>query len=243
MAGPLGPRQLEEVARQRRQAHAVVQTPQRPARSRFLHGRRIHGPHLERAPGDDRQALLLEQPDTQRVQPALGFLQPFQQRHVRQVRQMRLSGANHRLPQRVSAAEVQQKGPQQVVDRLVFAQPLQRPGILRQFAPVLGEERQQQPPSPRPPCRLPCPASAGQDTPAAPRKHVSAYGVTPVRLAHLLELREALAAAYGASGASGSGLHGRGAGFGYDSDGGGALDGTAQGRSGVELKSASSAGL
>ena len=56
---------------------------------------------------------------------------------------MRLSGANHRLPQRVSATEVQQKGPQQVVDRLVFAQPLQRPGILRQFAPVLREERQQ----------------------------------------------------------------------------------------------------
>ena len=56
---------------------------------------------------------------------------------------MRLSGANHRFPQRVSAAEVQQKGPQQVVDRLVFAQPLQRPGILRQFAPVLREERQQ----------------------------------------------------------------------------------------------------
>ena len=65
-----------------------------------------------------------------RVQPTLGFLQPLQQRHVRQVRQMRLSGANHRLPQRVSAAEMQQKGPQQVVDRLVFAQPLQRPGIL-----------------------------------------------------------------------------------------------------------------
>ena len=56
---------------------------------------------------------------------------------------MRLSGANHRLPQRVSATEVQQKGPQQVVDRLVFAQPLQRPGILRQFAPILREERQQ----------------------------------------------------------------------------------------------------
>ena len=33
------------------------------------------------------------------------------------------------------------------------------------------------PPSPRPPCRLPCPASAGQDTPATPRKQVSAYGV------------------------------------------------------------------
>ena len=142
-ARPLGSRQLEEVARQRRQAHAVVQAPQRPARSRFLHRRRIHGPNLERGPRDDRQALLLEQTDTQRVQPTLGLLQPFQQRHVRQVRQMRLSGANHRLPQRVSATEVQQKGPQQVVDRLVFAQPLQRPGILRQFAPVLREERQQ----------------------------------------------------------------------------------------------------
>ena len=56
---------------------------------------------------------------------------------------MRLSGANHRFPQRVSAAEVQQEGPQEVVDRLVFAQPLQRPGVLRQLAPVLREERQQ----------------------------------------------------------------------------------------------------
>ena len=77
-ARPLGSRQLEEVARQRRQAHAVVQAPQRPARSRFLHRRRIHGPNLERAPRDDRQALLLEQTDTQRVQPTLGLLQPFQ---------------------------------------------------------------------------------------------------------------------------------------------------------------------
>ena len=68
-ARPLGPRQLEEVARQRRQAHAVVQAPQRPARARFLHRRRIHGPDLERASGDDRQTLLLEQADTQRVQP------------------------------------------------------------------------------------------------------------------------------------------------------------------------------
>ena len=56
---------------------------------------------------------------------------------------MRLSGANHRFPQRVSAAEVQQEGPQEVVDRLVFAQPLQRPGVLRQLAPILREERQQ----------------------------------------------------------------------------------------------------
>ena len=55
-ARPLGSRQLEEVARQRRQAHAVVQAPQRPARSRFLHRRRIHGPNLERGPRDDRQA-------------------------------------------------------------------------------------------------------------------------------------------------------------------------------------------
>ena len=120
-----------------------MQAPQRPARSRFLHRRRIHGPDLERAPGDDRQALLLEQTDTQRVQPTLGFLQPLQQCHVGQVRQMRLPGANYRFPQRVSAAEVQQEGPQEVVDRLVLAQPLQRPGVLRQLAPVLRQERQQ----------------------------------------------------------------------------------------------------
>ncbi len=58
-------------------------------------------------------------------QPTLSrFFQPLQQRHVGQVRQMRLSGPNHRFPQRVSAAEVQQEGPQEVVDRLVLAQPL-----------------------------------------------------------------------------------------------------------------------
>ena len=142
-ARPLDPRQLEEVTRQRRQAHAVVQPPQRPARSRFLHRRRIHRPDLERAAGDDRQTLLLEQTHTQRVQPTLGFLQPLQQRHVGQVRQTRLAGPNHRFPQRVSAAEVQQEGPQQVVDRLVLPQPLQRPGVPRQLPPVPGQERQQ----------------------------------------------------------------------------------------------------
>ena len=77
------------------------------------------------------------------MQPTLGFLQALQQRHVGQVREMCLSGANHRFPQRVSAAEVQQEGPQEVVDRLVFAQPLQRPGVPRQLAPTLGEERHQ----------------------------------------------------------------------------------------------------
>ena len=141
-AGTLRPRQLEEVAGQRRQAHAVVQAPQRPARSRFLHCRRIHRPDLERAPGDDREVLLLEQTDTQRVQPRLGFLQALQQRHVRQVRQMRLAGANHGFPQRVPATEVQQEGPQEVVDALVLAKSLQRPGVLRQLPPISGEERQ-----------------------------------------------------------------------------------------------------
>ena len=56
-ARPLGPRQLEEIARQRRQAHAVVQAPQRPARARFLHRRRIHGPNLERTSRYESQAL------------------------------------------------------------------------------------------------------------------------------------------------------------------------------------------
>ena len=56
---------------------------------------------------------------------------------------MSLPGPNHRFPQRVSAAEVQQQGSQEVVDRLVLAQPLQRPGVVRQLAPVLREERQQ----------------------------------------------------------------------------------------------------
>ena len=142
-AGPLGPRQLEEVARQRRQTDAVVQAPQRPARPRFLHRRRIHRTDPECALGDDRQVALPEQPDTQRAQPLAGFLQALQQRHVGQIRQLRLPGAHRRLPQRVPAAEVQQQGPQEVVHRLVLAQPLQRSGVPRQLLPVRGQERQQ----------------------------------------------------------------------------------------------------
>ena len=90
---------------------------------------------------------------------------------------MRLPGANYRFPQRVSAAEVQQEGPQEVVDRLVLAQPLQRPGVLRQLAPVLRQERQQHIPVLIHRAGPPCHASACQDTPATLRKQVSAYGV------------------------------------------------------------------
>ena len=57
---------------------------------------------------------------------------------------MRLSSANHRLPQRVSATEVQQKGPQQVVDRLVsLRSPFSAPVSCASSRAVLREERQQ----------------------------------------------------------------------------------------------------
>ena len=178
-ARPLGPRPLEEVARQRRQAHAVGQGPQRPARSRFLHRRRIHRPHLERAPGDDRETLLLEQADTQRVQPTLGFLQALQQRHVRQVRQVRLSGANHRFPQRIVRSRGAAGGS---AGGCRPSCPYAAPSTPRWPAPARASPAggtTAAHPNPRPPCRPPCQASACQDTPATLHNKLAPMGPLP----------------------------------------------------------------
>ena len=176
-ARPLGPRQLEEVARQRRQAHAVVQAPQRPARARFLHRRRIHGPDLERASGDDRQTLLLEQADTQRVQPT-----PW------------ISSAASTAPRRTGPPDAP-AGPEPPFPATSVRSrgaaggsaggcrpscPCAAPSTPRCPAPTRASpEGRTTPahPSPRPPCRPPCHASTCQDTPAMSRKQVSAYGV------------------------------------------------------------------
>ncbi len=145
-AGALGTRELEEVARQRRQAHAVVHAPQRAGLARLLHRGRVKRPQLEAAPARHRDAVLLKQPHAQRVQPLLRLPQALQQRHIRQVGQIRLSRPHHRLPQRVPAPQMDQQRAQQVVHRLVLAQPLQRAGVLGQLPPLTGQERHQQVP-------------------------------------------------------------------------------------------------
>ena len=87
---------------------------------------------------------------------------------------MRLPGPG--FPQRVSAAEVQQEGPQEVVDpSCPCAAPLQRPGVLRQLSRQSGRTTTAHP-SPRPPCRPPCHASTCQDTPACRENQLAAYG-------------------------------------------------------------------
>ena len=143
-ADPLGRGQPEEVAGQGRQPHAVVQPPQRPRLARLLHGCGIQRPHLEAPVARHIQTRLIPQCPAQRMQPSLGFPQPLPDRCGGQLGQLRFARTHCRLPQRVAAPEMQQQYAQQVLARLVLAQPLQRPRFRRQFALVRGQELDQQ---------------------------------------------------------------------------------------------------
>ncbi len=113
--------------------HAVMHAPQRPGLARLLDRRRVDRPDL--------QAPLPEQLDAQGAQPGLRLLQPIPQSPGRQLGQVRLPGAHHGFVQRVPAPEMNQQHPQQVVRRLVLAQPLQSPRARCQIPPVAGKER------------------------------------------------------------------------------------------------------
>ena len=143
---PFRPGQLEEITAQRRQPDAVMEPPQRSGPSRLLYRRGVEDPHLESSVRGDGDAVFLKQFHAQRIEPVPRFPEPLQQRHVRQIRQARLPSPHHGLSQRMSASQMDQQRPQQLLRRLVLAQPSQRPRLRRQILPVVRKERDQQVP-------------------------------------------------------------------------------------------------
>ena len=73
LASPLafGFSKFEEITAQRRQAYAVVNSPQRPRLARFFHGSGVEGSDLESLGNRDRDAMLLKQLHAHGVQPIL----------------------------------------------------------------------------------------------------------------------------------------------------------------------------
>ena len=114
-----------------------MQPPQRPGTPRLLHGRGVEDPHLETPVPGDRDSVLPKQFHAQRIQPVPRFPEPLQQRHVRQIRKARLPRPYDGFSQRMPASEMDQQRPQQLLRRLVFAQPSQRPGLDRQIPPIV----------------------------------------------------------------------------------------------------------
>ena len=123
-----------------------MEPPQRSGPSRLLYRRGVEDPHLESSVRGDGDAVFLKQFHAQRIEPVPRFPEPLQQRHVRQIRQARLPSPHHGLSQRMSASQMDQQRPQQLLRRLVLAQPSQRPRLRRQILPVVRKERDQQVP-------------------------------------------------------------------------------------------------